>query len=238
MLDISTVRDYNSSAAMKCNSLTSDAVQYAHFCNELVEMSRMLGLAVFCLQKSYKASAFCFGVEMREESTFCSTWNKIQRIIRAGWSVAYSWGKSCIVQVPDRNICTQIQMEFQKRTSRFTGFFGNERGCFLFVPSGYIYRRYKLSAMVCRLSAQVCTTCSGVIVHFAGFLAALFSNASSSRYVFRAMNGANRVFMSIMDSVCTVGCLFSSFLRERISFRSNKSVLCYIYSTVCSTWNI
>ena len=113
MLDISTVSDYNSSATMKCNSLTPEAIQRACFVNELVGMSRMSGRVVCGFFKPCILTDFLSYKEVYEKTVYCSMWNKIQAIIRAGKGSVLSWIDSCISVVFGES---EISVTFQPKT--------------------------------------------------------------------------------------------------------------------------
>lgn len=95
MLDIAVFSDYNSCAAMKCHSLTSDAVQSACFANELVETRRVSGKTVSCISELCISTDFLSHEELYEKPVHCSMWNKMQTIIRAGQGIVLSWIDSC-----------------------------------------------------------------------------------------------------------------------------------------------
>ena len=95
MLDIAVFSDYNSCAAMKCHSLTSDAVQRTCFANELVEMRSVSGKTESCISELCISTDFLSHEEVYEKPVHCSMWNKMQTIIRAGQSSVLSWIYSC-----------------------------------------------------------------------------------------------------------------------------------------------
>lgn len=95
MLDIAVFSDYNSCAAMKCHSLTSDAVQRTCFANELVEMRRESGNTESCISELCISTDFLSHEEVYKKPVHCSMWNKMQIIIRAGQGSVLSWIDSC-----------------------------------------------------------------------------------------------------------------------------------------------
>ena len=101
MLDIRVMNDYNSSAAMKCKSLSLEDAQCAHFANELTAESRMHGSAATYSQESRVFVGSSSDDGNRDEFAYCSTWNNRKFVDGAGQGVALSLIESHVNSVSD-----------------------------------------------------------------------------------------------------------------------------------------
>jgi hypothetical protein len=241
MLDIVLMSDYNSSAAMKCKSLSSNPAQCACFANEQAGM-RKLQPHGLCFGSVTRISFVVFQMRGRvEKSVHCSTWNNAGDVAETGQGVALSWRKLFAFTSIDDIISSVYRFPGKKRQ-----FFSIQ------FSDGYLLLYLNFSKVFsCIREIVPCFSCRPLVDM------SLVNNKDSMKYVERSLYFFTAVLYSdlssgllscvsglskrIVDLISAVMSQLSFFIREKYSIYrvfGAKGQFLTICCSICSTWNI
>jgi hypothetical protein len=202
MLDIRVMNDYNSSAAMKCKSLSLEDAQCAHFANELTAESRMYGSAATYSQKSRVFIGSSSDDGNRDEFAYCSTWNNRKFVDGAGQGVALSSIESHVNSVSDE-VFDEMR---QEDAFAFTNCCDDAQKASSLVSGKFPYLKESLQVVSNKKSFRVQSKVRNCLEFFFCFF--FFEACDMSR-------------ACIFRHVCTVLCQFVATICENASVSRN-----------------
>ena len=196
MLDISGMNDYNSSAAMKCKSLSLEDAQCAHFANELTAESRMHGSAATYSQESRVFIGSSSDDWSRDDFAYCSTWNNKKFLDGAGQGVALSSFESHVNSVSDE-VFDEMR---QKDAFSFTNCCDDAQKVSSLVSETFPYLKESLPVVPNKKNFSVQSNVRNTLLEF------LLAYFSSMRVICHVHEFIRRV--------CTVLCRFVAAIRK------------------------